>query len=786
MNIKEKLTKWKRAIYRNRKEISKAISITLTVALVAFVAYYAYGIFRDDRIREEEANRPIDEGKIKIPAGWDYGESGFNQVAENDRLTLEADFTTGEIRVTDKESGKQWYSNPPDRANDKIAPYMSKLNSQFYASFLDTNSVSIIEFDNYTASIRKGGMSYELVENGIKFKFAFPVASVYIPIQYTLCEDGFQAEVLTNEVERVGDKAYHLQAVSLLPFFGAGGLNDDGYVFIPDGSGVLMNYNNNKDKFQTYTSYVYGADPSFVQKTLLSVQERISLPIFGAKCNDSAFLAVILSGDTKSKITASTSRRDSSYNTVYPIGEFIDYRFFEVPTGGDYSFGSDYLAQFTKDVKFTDGILNGGNYAVRYFFLNDEKANYTGMSERYREFLVENDLLKESPLADEKYLILDLIGAVSIEKYVFGIKMPVVTALTTYNDVCTIVKELKAQGVDNLIINYIGALDNGMDNKIPTKVSTESVLGSKKEFRAMIDYLEKENVQLFLELNPVDLHVDGNGYKGTRDGVRTLYDTYSFQYKYRLDSLKKIDSSRWYLMNPNNILDLVSGFADSMEKWNIKNLSIDRIGDVLYSEYRDKAPETNRLTTLDIWRKTLQAASDKSEYLMVHVGNVYTAAYADVITDVPDGGSNFEMTDDAIPFYQMVFQSNTVIGTNPVNETVDYTLAAMKTLESGASLKYNLIYGNVSQLVGTEYNTMVSYSYEYWKDIIVEQYHMMQSVTKEFAGQEITWHEVLSEDVSLTVYETGKVVVNYGDESYYYGGIEVKPRDYLVLPGGVK
>jgi hypothetical protein len=105
-------------------------------------------------------------------------------------------------------------------------------------------------------------------------------------------------------------------------------------------------------------------------------------------------------------------------------------------------------------------------------------------------------------------------------------------------------------------------------------------------------------------------------------------------------------------------------------------------------------------------------------------------------------------------------------------------------LETGCSLKYNLIYGDVSQLVGTAYNTMVSYSYDYWKDLIAEQNKEMQDAAAKLAGKEIVGHEFLTSDVTLTAYEDAQVVINYGTEVYTYNGQEIAPRDYLILSGG--
>jgi hypothetical protein len=134
----------------------------------------------------------------------------------------------------------------------------------------------------------------------------------------------------------------------------------------------------------------------------------------------------------------------------------------------------------------------------------------------------------------------------------------------------------------------------------------------------------------------------------------------------------------------------------------------------------------------------------------------------------------------------MTFQNDILLTSEGLNTTVDYEYAFLKALETGSSMKFNLIYGDVSSLVGTEYNTMVSYSYEYWKNSLVEMYADMQKAVAQFAGKEIVRHEQLEEDVALTAYENGALVVNYGTEAYTYNGQEVAPRSYLVLAGGAQ
>lgn len=779
MDIKERYWKWKRAFNKRKELIGRILSITLIVALVVIVAIASVSILKSDAERKALAGVPVDKSAIKAKKA-DYGEPGFRQVAENDMLILSADVTTGEICVTEKASGMKWYSNPQDREEDTYVTERPKLDSQFFVKFVNLDAGITVEFNNYNQSIKKGTMEYELVDNGIKFNFGFVTANVWIPIQYTLTEDGFQAEVVVSEIKGVGDNAFMIDTLSLLPYFGSGGLNDEGYLFVPDGSGALINFNNNKQFMQSYNAPVYGNNITIVKEKQETVRTNINLPVFGAKVNDHAFLGVITSGDACSTISAATSKADSAYNHVYASAVLSEYNLKQME--GDHRAGKS-----SHSIDYRDDLTDGANYCVRYFFMEGDAANYTGMSNCYRDYLIKNDLMKDSSLADKKYMVLDLVGAVSIQKYVMGVKRPVVTALTTYNDVCEIVKEMKAQGVENIIVNYIGAMDSGLNNKLYDKVSVESALGTKKEFRNMVNYLEQEGVLLFLETNPVDLYENGNGYLENKDSVRTFYDAYSFQYAYALDTATKADTTRWHLLRPALVSELTAKFASTLADWNVKNLSVNRLGDTLYSDYTEtKANYISRTGVMGLWQQTLKSADEATDYLMIHGGNAYTTAYADVITDTSSSHSSYDMLDQSIPFYQLVFQNNTLLTAAAINTTVDYQYAFLKALETGSSLKYNLIYGDVSDLVGTDYNTMVSYSYDYWKGLAAEQYQNMQKAVSQFAGKEIIAHEYVTGDVTRTQYESAAVIVNYGEEAYTYEGTQIAAKDYLIVSGGAQ
>ena len=809
MDIKNKLFKFKRAIHRNRDLIARVISVTLIVALMIVVGWGAYKIYRSDIAFEKASQIIIDDETIIAGKAPTEDREAFELVTDKEGLELWANFTNGEIKVVEKASGNTWYSNPVDRQNAQLPVRKPLINSQIHVKFFNVEKKEPVdqEFNNYGDSIAKGCMEYEKLADGsgVKFTFGFPVANVYIPVQYSIVDGAFQAEILTDEIEGVGTYPYAILDIKLLPYFGAANESQNGELLIPDGSGALIKFNNGKNHNDIifYNNKVYGNNITLPQEKLESVKEQISLPIFGSIWNktekapateetadaeeasnagatsNGAFLGVIISGDASSSIVASTSGKISSYNMIHPVAHMSEYKFIRTKSSGQ-------VGQEARVLAMSDNQLANQNFAVRYYFLNGEKANYTGLAEKYREHLQAANQLKKSALVDKKYLILDLVGAVSIEKFIFGVKQPVVTPLTTYNDVVTIVKELKAEGIDNLVINYIGALDGGLSNKVYSNVKTESVLGTKKEFRAMIEYLEQENVVFFLETNPVDIYNSGNGYDDNADTAKTFFNKYAFQYQFILDSEQTDDTKRWHILHPNRIPTLVNQFVDAAAAWEIGNISVDRIGKVLYTDYADDAPSTTRAHALNFWKEALNAADDKTDNLLVHGGNVYTLAYADIVTDIANGSSDFDMIDQTVPFYQIAFQGNTLLAPTAFNMSVDYERELLKVLENGCNLKYNLIYGDVDQLVGTEHDNMVSYSYKRWKDKIVEHYKTIQDASAQFAGMDIIDHTIVTDNVAVTEYETGKLIVNYGSEAYTYEGVTIPAKQYKVILGGAK
>ena len=767
-------TKWIKN--KGKGIIEKTIFAVFIIVCIALLGIKAYKIHLDDLEHWDErvttvgiVNSPKKESPIPSNPGRDYGRSVFSKVAENNDFSLYANFATGEIYVEDKITGKKWYSNPVDREEDQIAKNKNRLNSQLVITCLNVRTSSTVSSDSYAKSVQLGSMDYELLTNGVRFNFTFPEVGIKIYLDYCLCEDGLLAEV--SGIEELWNEEYVLQELELLPYFGAGALGDEGYLFVPDGSGAIIELNNGKQKYNTFSKMVFGADSTFVTENAVGIQEMALLPVFGIKCNENAFLAVIQSGESAATIKASISEKTDSYNTVYSTAVYRkDSRIEQTQNDLDQK----------QVMEYSDNLLAETKYAVKYSFLREEQADYSGMAQIYKEYL-SNDR-DASLLADDNYLILDIYGAVSIEKYILGVKTPIITPLTTYKEVCNIVKELKDRGVERLIVNYIGAMDGGFENQIVNEVKHEKKLGTKKDFLEMIQYLEEEGVILFLESDPIHIYKNGNGYRGKRDGNRSMFGAYTYEYDFTLNKDTAIIESRRNLLASKLVADVINDFSKSVQSSGISGVSFSGIGEFLYSDMQEGPRYTVREESMNLWTGALAEAEKNSEYVMVHNGNAYCLPYVDVVTDVAGSGSEYDVTDQSIPFYQLAVSGNVLVAADAINKSVNYDYDFLKTIENGSCLKFNIIAADASTLVGTEYDDMVFFQYDQWKDIIVEQYLEKNELAEKLKGQKFVEHRMLEKDVYMSVYDSGTaVIVNYSDEQYQYGDAIVEEKEYSVI-----
>src|SRR5690606_1479258 len=135
-------------------------------------------------------------------------------------------------------------------------------------------------------------------------------------IEYVLDQDSLVVRIPSDSIQF--PENYPVNKITPRSFFGGAGLEEEGSVFIPDGSGVLTHSNNGKVNYPAYKQDVFGVDQTMETTNTGTDEQNIRLPIFGMIYEEAAFLGVIEEGAAAATINADISGRLNSYNYVYP------------------------------------------------------------------------------------------------------------------------------------------------------------------------------------------------------------------------------------------------------------------------------------------------------------------------------------------------------------------------------------------------------------------------------------------------------------------------------------
>lgn len=129
--------------------------LIVALAIAALVYFVFIPIYSD---KEEPISDP--------PTVYYYDGPTGTLKMENDELLLEMDRSTTMFSVTDKRTGKVWYSNPQDRDSDKIALAVNKENLSSTLSVTYTIPGGEVEMNNFTYSQQNQNFAINEQEDG--------------------------------------------------------------------------------------------------------------------------------------------------------------------------------------------------------------------------------------------------------------------------------------------------------------------------------------------------------------------------------------------------------------------------------------------------------------------------------------------------------------------------------------------------------------------------------------------------------------------------------------------
>lgn len=699
----------------------------------------------------------VDKGLAELP-----NEANFKTVAQNGTLELKLDTTTGHFNVVDKRNGNVWHSYPnPERWLNETQEgiWRTHLRSPVMVRFIDLTGK--VTQPKETNLLEEQGKIIDVanIDGGFKLTFDMPSKGFTIPIEVKIENDAVVTRIIDSGIKE-GDLS--LIWIRLYPFFGADhSYGQEGYLFIPDGSGALIPYTeHNTNVNRIYQEPVYGTDASFKANDDPQSRNPIIMPVFGAKSESKGFLSIIEDGAEMTDVVGSPSGVFSRYNWITAQQNYRStYRQVTNRQKGR------FFTTYNKTDRFT------GDRSVRYVLLDKPKANYVGMGERYRQYLMDTYKLQAiKPKNSTKLPVsVSLVGAERED----GLITDRYLQATTTADAMKIVQRLYGLGIDNMMINYMGWGKGGY-SEYGAPNTVDSRLGGDKGMRQFVDFAHTLDIPVYLDTNYLLNNSDIGGFNKRRHGLRDLGGTVLGNLV-SLGYLERVVDKDIAYFNKLGIDGITLGTV---------GFGTEGLGRTVNSDYNTNYPlsrEESRIKQQELIQKFEDANLD----VRGNRSSMFAIPFLSTVESLIDDYSYDSFSETAVPFIQIALHGLVNYTSAPINEREEYQKQFLRDLEYGSSPSFIFIYENAEDFKNANELHLYSPDFRGWETQAVEEYQRLNEALGDVQDKFIINHRQLAPEVKETTFQGGKrIIVNYSPNTYFANGVTVRSMDYTIVKGG--
>ena len=587
-------------------------------------------------------------------------------------------------------------------------------------------------------------------------------------LEYKLDARGMTATLPANGL-RYDETAYRIIDLQILPYMGASNKNNEGYSFIPDGSGTLYEL----DTPATISSRVYGEDYALVNNVSGLHNEPIRMPVFGqvetldngdGTTTKRGYLAIIEEGEALASI-APSHLGYLQYATVIP--SFITRQ-------SDVT-ASDWTVYACR--RYTD------DYKIRYVMLSDDakaqaaglssyyECSWMGMAFAYRDYLAATNKgyqrLTSDDVKEDIPLYIETFGCMDTVKKVLSMPVTVSVALTSFEDVRTMYDYLAGEGVVNVNFKLRGYANGGLYSDVPYKLKWERSVGGASGFEELTEYAAEQGFGLFPDFDFVYTTQSdgGNAVNMKKNAARTVDNRYTSRRVY--SATKQVLVSYYQMvLSPATYERFYEKLGKKYAKYeNATGISLGTLGNSLNSDF-DENKTVLREEAKEYVIETLSYFKDRYD-IMLDGGNAFTWGYADHILNVPLDSSRYNAELSSVPFMGVVLHGYVEFAGSALNMEGDLSYAMLKAIENGASVYFVLSYAN-TELLKEDPLLSQNYSvrYDIWQERLVAIYEELNAVLADVQTKLIIDHQILSgEEYSHRVPDEKELMEDIADRA---------------------
>lgn len=641
-----------------------------------------------------------------------------------------------------------------------------------------TAKASLRELEEVLISVGYTQEDYDADMSGAGAEEAIPLHFV-VPLEYRLDGDSLTVCVDTGHVEEYAGG--RIEEIQLMRAFAAGGSDEEGYLMVPNGSGSLIRFNNGKLNADEYTQYIYGQDPLMSEYVTLGNSQPARFPYYGFYRPEQTILACMESGESLAMLTAGVSGKYNAYNYAYPTYVLR---------------GSMSLAMFgmtgnESTLPIVESGMPAVKLAIRYSFLPEGYDGYSGMARYAREQLTQEGVLSPSSGQGDIPFYMDLVGSVMGQKFIAGVSYMGQIPMTTYEDAGTIVGELSASGIEHQVVNYQGWYNRGYYQDTADKIKPVGALGRVGELEALAHALENQGGKLYSDVLFQNVPFSSKRFRYTMESSRyygggmsaafgqvnpiTLHNTFSMGYR----------EVMYNILSPRFLTRYVESYNRAFSRYELTGTSLRDLGDTLASD-RKRTGMIDREQAKAVVSYSLTQLENQGNLIMISGGNFYALNASDDLINVPLTHNALYLTDDEIPFYEMLIHGAIPYAGEAINlsDAYDERDIALRLVEYGASPHFTFTAVSAGEMKYTGLNRMYSTYWESWKDTAVSIYHTVNGVLSRISGSAVDTHEILDGGLRRVRYENGvEILINRSESRQTLDGVTLEPMSFALKEG---
>ncbi|MCL2386384.1 MAG: DUF5696 domain-containing protein [Defluviitaleaceae bacterium] len=616
------------------------------------------------------------------------------------------------------------------------------------------DNVQDFMLDRIQNSLRDAGYTYEdWVADMAYFNVqrALEQAAFNVIMRFELDQNSMILTVPLTEMTYIPQ--FKPTQITIMPYFVVGRAEDEGYLFVPDGSGAIMFFDSARYNQAPFSSRVFGWDEAIIRDHLIH-DNRAAYPVFGAYRNGSTIAAIIEEGASYSIVRAEVAGIRSPYSRVHPLFRLI------------HATPLDVAGRTNESLLMHEWELAQEDIVIRYVVA--EGDGYVGMAHAYRDFLQVRYPWLNNRVDEPIHAMVEILGAALTPQHILGFPVDRPYPLTTYAQAADMMQTLYDFGWENVHVKMRGAHNDSIDHIVPTSLSLISQLGGRRGFDDMVNTANRLGYTFYLEGDFLRMRGTEafDGFSPMRDAARQAnrerveHSGFSSTYFGQLGTGATL-ADTMILARPEFTIQTASNFVGEAASRGVNNMAFRCMASALAGDFNEDRHVT-REASMNMRVDFLAGLRENDTNVWLNYGFSYGAPFADVITNMPLTDQGFGITCISVPFYQIALHGLVPFAGRPVNLAEDHSYHFLKSVESGASLFFSFMYIPTADLQVTRYRRYFANEFGRWAEIANEMHSSYVDNFGHLYNQLIVDHQILRRDgVTVTVYEDGtRIYVN--------------------------